>query len=190
MTRRRHPKLRATVRWAATALACGFIGVSAVSWLVRFGIRWDVFGEDGRSRDTVFFANGRIWIASQPEWIVDWAHDRLGFWGVGVWSSRASKSLPMTEPYFFGVNPYMGTNAYGGLFSVQYATGVQRGVYFSGLIAGGLLGLCALPAWVGVSKRRLRVRRGCCLGCGYSLEGLTGGVCPECGERIDGEVHA
>lgn len=32
----------------------------------------------------------------------------------------------------------------------------------------------------GVKRRRRLV--GCCVGCGYSLEGLDGGVCPECGE--------
>lgn len=29
-----------------------------------------------------------------------------------------------------------------------------------------------------------------CRYCGYSLEGLTSDVCPECGERIDGETNA
>jgi hypothetical protein len=83
------------------------------------------------------------------------------------------------------VDPYMNTNPFGGFFTVQYATGVQHGVYFSGLIAGGLLGLCTLPSWVGVGKRRFRRRRGCCLWCGYSLDGLSGGVCPECGEGYE-----
>ena len=34
----------------------------------------------------------------------------------------------------------------------------------------------------GLFVRYLRRRAGCCMGCGYSLVGLEGGVCPECGE--------
>ena len=32
------------------------------------------------------------------------------------------------------------------------------------------------------NRRRRRVLAGCCGGCGYSLAGLDGGACPECGE--------
>ena len=37
--------------------------------------------------------------------------------------------------------------------------------------------------WLVWKRRELRVRRrrGCCVGCGYLLDGLEGGVCPECG---------
>jgi hypothetical protein len=34
-------------------------------------------------------------------------------------------------------------------------------------------------------RRRRRVFAGLCGGCGYSLAGLDGGVCPECGEGTD-----
>ncbi len=38
-------------------------------------------------------------------------------------------------------------------------------------------------AWLIWNQRRRRqLNSGCCGGCGYSLEGLDGGVCPECGE--------
>jgi hypothetical protein len=38
-------------------------------------------------------------------------------------------------------------------------------------------------AWLGGR----RARPGCCAGCGYDLRGLTGGVCPECGEATGAE---
>jgi hypothetical protein len=183
MARRRHPKLRGVVRWGVSLLAGGVIGASAGSWISHFGVRWDIMHGDGRDRYSVFMANGRVWVARQPDWILDWEHDRLGVLGVGLWSSRASLNLPMTEPYFFGVDPYMNTNPFGGFFTVQYATGVQHGVYFSGLIGGALVGLSTVPSWIGVGKRRYRRRHGCCVECGYSREGLESNVCPECGEQ-------
>ena len=193
MARRRHPKVRAIGRLGLVLVAAGLIGVSVVSWFVHFGVRWDLFHHDRRSRETVFVANGRIWLASQPNWIVDWEHDRLsvlGIPGVGVWSWEASANLPMTEPYFFGVDPYMDTNPFGGVLSIPYATGTQQGVYFSGLIAGTLVGLSTVPSWIGSFKRRYRAKHGCCRWCGYSLEGLESDRCPECGEGFDGEDHA
>lgn len=181
MGRKKSTRLRAYGRLGLTALAAVMIGASAWSWVFHYGVRYDHIGTDSRSRYSIFVANGRVWTASQAEWILDWENEKLGMWGMGVWSSRASVNLPMTEPYFFGMDPYLGTNAYGGLFTVQYATGVQRGVYFSGLLVGGLIGLSTVPSWVDSGKRRYRLGRGCCLVCGYSLEGLTIDVCPECG---------
>ncbi len=41
--------------------------------------------------------------------------------------------------------------------------------------------------WLFWGRRRVRVwgRSGRCVGCGYSLEGLDGGVCPECGDGVE-----
>jgi len=39
-------------------------------------------------------------------------------------------------------------------------------------------------SWWLVTRRR-QLAAGCCVGCGYSLAGLDGGVCPECGEKIE-----
>ncbi len=36
--------------------------------------------------------------------------------------------------------------------------------------------------WLVRGVRRRRFVEGCCVECGYCLEGLGGGVCPECGE--------
>lgn len=38
-----------------------------------------------------------------------------------------------------------------------------------------------LPFYAWFKWREVRRRRGCCLRCGYSLAGLSSGVCPECG---------
>jgi len=53
------------------------------------------------------------------------------------------------------------------------------GVLWGGLIVGGRAGL-----------RRIWRREGRCPRCGYDLSGLTGGVCPECGEAIRLVVRA
>lgn len=44
--------------------------------------------------------------------------------------------------------------------------------------------LMAAPRW---TRRRIRMAQGRCASCGYDLKGLSGGVCPECGE---GNTHA
>ncbi len=42
-----------------------------------------------------------------------------------------------------------------------------------------------LFAWIGFTRRkRMRMKRGQCLACGYSLVGNTTGKCPECGEAL------
>lgn len=176
-------RLRAYGRLGLTLVALVMIGASAWSWFGFFGVRWDWIRGESRSRHSVFVAAGRVWMGTQPEWVLDWENEKLGAMGIDVWSSRASANLPMTEPYFFGMDPYFDTNEFGGMFTVPYATGTQRGVYFSGLLVGGMIGLSTAPSWVGVWKRRYRFKRGRCLACGYSLEGLMSDVCPECGEK-------
>jgi hypothetical protein len=61
---------------------------------------------------------------------------------------------------------------------------IPNRVYLPGLLAD--VGVYAAPVFVmgwcvGASRRCRRRRRGACEGCGYSLVGLTDGVCPECG---------
>lgn len=50
--------------------------------------------------------------------------------------------------------------------------------------AAGCIALTILPARHG-RRRRVRsiLRKGRCIGCGYDLSGLGGGVCPECGRQ-------
>lgn len=189
MRRKKRTRLRVLGRLGLTLFAGVMLGATALSWSVFYGVRWDIIRTNTRSRHSVFLANGRVWITHQPDWTLDWENEKLGMWGVDVWSSQGSENLPISEPYFFGMDPYLSTNRYGGFLKINYATGVQHGVYFSGLIAGGLIGLSTVPSWVGAKKRSLRRRRGCCDECGYSLEGLRSDVCPECGEQVIGEHH-
>ena len=49
-----------------------------------------------------------------------------------------------------------------------------------GWIPGVLLFWMTVWAWM----RRARIKPGSCSNCGYSLEGLKGNVCPECGEQF------
>jgi hypothetical protein len=49
-----------------------------------------------------------------------------------------------------------------------------------------LAGLAAGCAAVALIARRERYVKGTCRGCGYSLDGLSGGACPECGRAERG----
>lgn len=52
-----------------------------------------------------------------------------------------------------------------------------------------LLGI--VPLAYGPVLRRIRVRRGCCVECGYNLHANRSGRCPECGSTIlRGPLHA
>jgi hypothetical protein len=68
------------------------------------------------------------------------------------------------------------------------------------LSGGGLTWHASLPLWIpmvaaagagvwGVWGWR-RVRKQHCAKCGYDLRGLSGGVCPECGARVERAVQA
>ncbi len=71
----------------------------------------------------------------------------------------------------------------------RYISHGQRGVYHFRQINGPMsypaLALVIASASVFVVGRRRRARLvGRCAGCGYGLEGLRSGTCPECGEGI------
>ncbi|MFT3683543.1 MAG: hypothetical protein QM783_01245 [Phycisphaerales bacterium] len=59
---------------------------------------------------------------------------------------------------------------------------------WAGLAVNSLFFACVIgaPVWcVRALRRRYRVRRGMCVGCGYRLAGLAAGPCPECGRGRD-----
>lgn len=71
--------------------------------------------------------------------------------------------------------------------SVIFQNGEIRRVYQLGvppLLPIILLGLLPIGALLQASKRRLRIRKGLCVRCGYDLTGNVSGICPECGEPI------
>jgi hypothetical protein len=66
---------------------------------------------------------------------------------------------------------------------------IPNRVYLPGLLAD--TGSFAVPVFAmgwcaGAMRRRRRRGRGACEGCGYSLVGNVGGVCPECGREGGG----
>jgi hypothetical protein len=63
------------------------------------------------------------------------------------------------------------------------ARGVVVGTAFYGVLVGAIFGLGHRV------RRAVRRRRFCCPACGYSLAGLTGGVCPECGAASVAAAH-
>lgn len=71
----------------------------------------------------------------------------------------------------------------------RYISHGQRGVYsyrqFNGPMSCVGVVLVIGSGVVMVGGRRRRALVGACAGCGYALEGLGSGTCPECGEVID-----
>ena len=60
--------------------------------------------------------------------------------------------------------------------SPGFVTFVQMPLMYPGFILAGW------SLWLVRGRQKLRRLVGCCGECGYSLEGLAGVVCPECGE--------
>ena len=86
---------------------------------------------------------------------------RHGFKGVGYWTGDGSWWLPKRYD-FYGL--------------VRWDMPLILPAVFMGVWCWWLI-------WTPVSSRRLKA--GLCAGCGYSLAGLGGGVCPECGAGAD-----
>lgn len=61
------------------------------------------------------------------------------------------------------------------------ARGPHRWVELPMVYIAVVLGVLSWWLWHGVERRRQLAR--CCVGCGYSLEGLADRVCPECGKE-------
>ncbi|MCC6968880.1 MAG: hypothetical protein IT434_01540 [Phycisphaerales bacterium] len=60
-------------------------------------------------------------------------------------------------------------------------------VYWPGLLAWiGVITAAWMLAWVAatIARRRIRRARGQCVDCGYSLAGISGERCPECGSIV------
>ena len=83
--------------------------------------------------------------------------------------TKSLKELPSFEWDSFSI-PYRGSTWNG------------RKLAFPHWLLVCLFGIYPTVAFIrGPLRRRLRLKRGLCLNCGYNLTGNTSGICPECG---------
>ena len=90
-----------------------------------------------------------------PGWRVKVVHR---FYGIGLWTPNGS----WWKPKLLDDRP----------FAVRWDLPLLYPVVF----------MLGWSLWLVRGRRKLRRRVGCCSECGYSLDGLTSDVCPECGE--------
>jgi hypothetical protein len=119
------------------------------------------YSEIGLSAHIVFVFGSSEYpkFVSDPGWR---ARVDFGVSGFGMWTSGGSWWVPR----FYDDRPF----AYRFDLPLIYPAVLMLG--WSGLLYWN-------------PGRRRRLVAGCCVGCGYSLAGLDGGVCPECGAGAD-----
>lgn len=87
-----------------------------------------------------------------------------------------------------GVGPVVALIVGGGISHAIIGIFVAGAVRWEDLlgfpICGMIPGVFVVPICISVAAARSEKRGGCCLKCGYSLAGLTGRVCPECGASV------
>ena len=164
-----------------TLLALVAIGGTVLSWFYYYGggcTVVDPYENDGWgrwSRYSLMAAEGRVWISQTPAC--------SSCWGSPPSESSSRLSFYKPDPFYKEIGLYWGSNPFLGTQTIGSTNGTEYQTYFSGFLPGGFFGLLAAWSWCGAWKRRRLSRQGCCSGCGYSLEGLGEGVCPECGEE-------
>ncbi len=157
--------------WVCTGVLVGLLGVLLVfdlqvsvyhakpSRLIAAGmVRVDLEGTR-----FVIEVTDRLYGATGSDWSVDWSR-RPADRSDGVGSRR--DSWWWKRPFRFAYGNGRVLNGQGLDVPLVYPAVVM--VVWSG--------------WLYMGQRKKRRRAGCCAECGYSLEGLGGGVCPECGE--------
>ena len=175
-------RLRLIGRWGVSFLAVMFLGATVLSWFYHTGVEYIYVHPYGSERygdwnqHSVYIVDGRVWLIR-----IDTAYPG---WNYHFGLSGFYKQLHPRDSSFKDSMSLDG-NLFLGWKSIITSFGPGRQYYFSGFIPAGIFGLLAAISWRGVWLKRRLSRKGCCDGCGYSLVGLDGGVCPECGGGAD-----
>ena len=165
-------------------LAILFLAGTVLSWFYYFGGGRisDRPQEPGKQQEwseySVMAGDGRIWVTLIPN-----CNDALRSAPVsfGTWYEFHRRDEYLKMLYWMQGGP-----VYGLQFTRPTQGGAEYSFHISGFVPSGLFALLAGWSWRGVLKRKKILRMGCCLGCGYSLREIDGGVCPECGAGADG----
>lgn len=130
---------------------------------------WHAIGEDG---DQQHFEHGSLdWLATELGLVPTSSLSGMVFVAGGL-PIRPSTWAPLQGMYTVRALPLHP---------------IWPGVAINTVFWGGCVwGLVMLAGWM---RRVRRKRRGLCISCGYSLAGLGGGACPECG-GAGGVAHA
>jgi len=175
-------RLRFMWRWGMSFLAIVFIAGTVLSWFYFFGggRADDRPLEPGKQHEwseySIMAGDGRIWVALIPNCSLELRDEPASY---GVWYEFQKRDEFLKLLYWMQGGP-----VYGVQITRPTQGGAEYSIHFSGFIPGGFFGLLAGWSWFGVWRKRRIARQVRCLGCGYSLVGLDGGVCPECGEEI------
>lgn len=117
----------------------------------------------------------------------EWSHSQQDLWdsrgiiiaqgGVRIWEIRTERVLsgiPLLGRFFYG------TPEPAWIPRLSFANGRHELTVPFWTVGAAVLAGAAI-AW----RRMMRSRLGCCVQCGYTLAGLSGNVCPECGTACE-----
>ncbi len=171
MGKRKHPKLRACGRWGVWVCT----GLMVVGFVSSFVIQPGVIIEhlDFSTRkvaifDSIDLHNGQLVVKHHRPVYPQPLSDSLIVYGIDLrFRTNQYSSWSIS---WWNVRPYRSTDP---SFATLWSFSI---VYPTLFVLGWSL-------WLVRGRRKLRRRVGCCSECGYSLDGLTSDVCPECGEK-------
>ena len=75
-----------------------------------------------------------------------------------------------------------------GVTTAMTVLSIPPGIGLGVMAAILIIVACVLSQVIYFCLRKCKVTPGFCQGCGYNLTGNTSGICPECGERVSGQV--
>lgn len=169
-------------RWGVSLIAVVVLTGTVYSRFYYYGVEYIFVSPYGSAsygdwkQRSVFMIDGQVWLVAIDSEHPAWTHHQ-GVTGFSYqYHSRHSHFKETISLYGRGLLGWRAVNS---------SVGPTRQVYCSGYILGGVLALFAAWSWWGAWRRRKLFREGSCVGCGYSLVGLDGGVCPECGAGTD-----
>ncbi len=173
MSNAKRRKLRSCGRWCIWASTLAIIALTVASMFTGFWIEIAYeYADDAQtmSRASIEINETRIWVDYHPRQRQPWRD--LPDPGFRVSATSIDYSSAVIDSHWWtGIQRWWGGSI----------TGTSRGwsvplVYPAVL----MLGWSLLLVWI---RRKQWHRVGRCSDCGYSLEGLNGKVCPECGEK-------
>lgn len=174
----RFSRLRLVGRWGVSLFALVLIGGTVLSWFYYFGWTKRVVAPFRNDRTVLMAGDGRVWITLRRPVRRSCFANLYETPQVG---SSSEFVFTVAREYMQDAYQIGWGNQFAGRINFGSSSVPKYQYYFSGFIPGGFIGLLAMWSWRGVWKRRKLSLLGCCVGCGYSLAGLDGGVCPECG---------
>lgn len=163
-------RARWAVRWGTIVLGLAILMITALSWYYTAWVRCEISTSSRWSNISVCMQSGRLRLFVTPQ--------RMSCWGGPPDHSTLRYYFYKTGGRYSAISTKR-TNPVAGHQKIWSTEGTEYEYYLSGFIPGLLIGGIGMVTWY--RHRRSRLVGGC-TNCGYSLDGLTSDVCPECGE--------